>query len=298
MCLCCYNCSEECVVLVKDGRIAWGFWGTAECVSIHPTGGFCIHVGIHRHMCTDVCIQYTAVHCLGARRENLRRQLSFDSLTFQFYPPAHPRSLPRQGSPLPLFLVRLSSPPFQSLFPTLLFSVGLEEQSQSRQSLHFVTLLRVGLSLTPRHVCWKIFFVHQSDLPVLLSPGGVAHYSTGAPNLYHCLSVAPSHHLYPHLFRVSSFCPLSLSVLLYLSLSLPLWHPLHLFLSHLLTTSHTLSSSFHSLLVLVFPLCGPFCLRWCWHIGAQLGARREHCVCVCSRFHYLACDVEWQHQCF
>lgn len=110
------------------------------------------------------------------------------------------------------FLFFLSLFPFypQSLFLTLLFSAGLEEQSQSRQSLHFVTLLRVGLSLTPWHICCEIVFVHQSDLPVLLSLGEVVHYNMGPSNLYQCLSAVPPLHLYPNLFHAPSFCPFHL----------------------------------------------------------------------------------------
>lgn len=72
----------------------------------------------------------------------------------------------------------------------------------------------------------------------------------GAPNLYHCLSAAPSLHLYLNLFRAPSFCPLSLSVLLYLSLSLSLWHLLHLFLP----LPRSLSLTTHSNILFSFTL--------------------------------------------
>lgn len=118
-----------------------------------------------------------------------RRQPSFDSLTFQFSPPASsPRVSPPPHLPVSPFFLSL-----QSLCLALLFSACLEEQSHSCQSLHFVSSLRVGLSLTPRHVLWEIFFVQQSDLPVLLSPGGVAHYSTGLLiSITVCLLLPPS----------------------------------------------------------------------------------------------------------
>lgn len=172
----------------------------------------------------------------------------------------------------------------QSLFLTLLFSAGLEEQSQSRQSLHFVTLLRVGLSLTPWHICCEIVFVHQSDLPVLLSLGEVVHYNMGplisisVCLLFPCSSV-------PQSFSCSFFLPLSLTVLLYLSLSLSFWHLLYLFFSCLLAILLTLSLFLfiHSVFIWVVFSSGLVVLVECWHTGAQLECRREHSLCAFVR---------------
>lgn len=177
------------------------------------------------------------------------RQPSFHSLTFQFYPPA----LSPWNSPLPLLpnsLSLLSRP--QSLLLALLFSACLEEQSQSCQSLHFVTTLRMGLSLTPRHVRWEIFYVHQIRSACRPVAGRSSTLQHGGPNLYHCLFAAPSLHLFLSVFHAPSFFPPFTSCPpLFVIVSLTSAPFISLLLARCLSLTLSLSSLFvHSLFVL------------------------------------------------
>lgn len=140
----------------------------------------------------------------------------------------------------------------QSLLLALLFSACLEEQSQSHQSLHFVTSLRMGLSLTPRHVRWEIFYVHQIRSACRPVAGRSSTLQHGGPNLYHCLSSAPSLHLFLSVFRAPSFFPPFTSCPpLFVIVSLTSAPFISLSLARCLSLALSLSSLFvHSLFVM------------------------------------------------
>lgn len=184
------------------------------------------------------------------------------------------------------FLVFPSLFPFypQSLFLTLLFSAGLEEQSQIRQSLHFVTLPRVGLSLTPWHICCEIVFVHQSDLPVLLSMGEVVHYNMGPLISISVCLLFPLFICTPIFFMLLLSAPFTYCPPLFVIVPLLLTPTLFIFsclLAILLTLS--LFLFIHSVFIWVVFSSGLVVLVECWHTGAQLECRREHSLCAFVR---------------
>lgn len=179
------------------------------------------------------------------------RQPSFHSLTFQFYPPA----LSPWNSPLPL----LSSPTLSLSFlaPSLSYSPSYflpVLKSNPRAVNHCILLPRWGWDWVwrPDTFAERFSMYTKSDLPVVLSPGGVVHSNMGVlisitVCLLLLLSICSS---VSFMLLLSS--PLSLPVLLYLSLSL--WHQLHLFHSCSLAVSH-----------LHFPsLPFSFTLFWFW----------------------------------
>lgn len=98
---------------------------------------------------------------------------------FNFIPPAQSPQTPILLS-LPIALSLFPHP--QSFPVTLSFSVLKSNFKDVNHLFYFIlffSLVRVGSSLTQWHVHWEIFFVHQSDLPVLVSPGRGVHYNTG-----------------------------------------------------------------------------------------------------------------------
>lgn len=174
---------------------------------INSAGDCCVHALIYRR--TQDTRQLCSVWepgqgiCAAFPSRCQSQQPSFDSLTFQFYPPQPPRQLclPESCPFLSFPCLSLLSYP-QSLFLILLFSACLEEQSQSRQSLHFVTSLRMGSSLTLWHVRWEIFLctpIRSACRPVAGRSSILQH---GVPNLCQCLSATP----YLHLFLCVFLC--------------------------------------------------------------------------------------------
>lgn len=140
-----HDCSIECVLLgvgwhwvqCSNGGILGNSW---MCVCIRLTGDCCAHAPIHRQTHTNTQMhayrQLCSVWKPGERiypafpSRCQSRQPSFDSLTFQFYPPA---PAPRV-SPLPLL-------PFsRSFFPLQVFYSLSVLESNPRPVNHCILL--------------------------------------------------------------------------------------------------------------------------------------------------------------
>lgn len=211
------------------------------CVCINSAGDRCMHALIYRS--TQDTRQLCSVWEPGRRicpAFPSSRQPSFDSLTFQFCPPA----LSSWISPLPFLPSSLSlspstfSPPV-SLPRPLIFCLSWRAIPEP-SIIAFCYLAKDGIEFDAPTRSLRDFLctpIRSACRPVA---GRSSTLQRGAPNLSQCLSAAPSLHLFLSVFHASFCPPFSLPVFLYLSLSL--WHQLHLFLSCSLSFTYTISS--------------------------------------------------------
>lgn len=187
----------------------------------------------------------------------------------------HFNFIPQLSLPKPQFLhgcpsLFLYSSAPQS-FPPHPLILSPEEQFQGCQSFilfyFFHPLVRVGSSLTQWHVHWEIFFVHQSDLPVLMSPARGVHYNT---RILICVTLSCALSLSfctPQSLSCSFFLAFLTFGRLYLSLYLHFWH--------LFYYPHVLPSYLSSLFI---HFIGYVEIGEYWYSEAHL---REHTVHAC-----------------
>lgn len=205
------NAYSECVSCVLLAAAAGSFVAAeSPLASVRLGTGARVHSVAEVHKREDSCAPFgnrgRIYPASPSRWESW--QLPFYSSTVQVFPPALSRPF------LPLF------PALSLLFPP----VSCLQSSRSRLSVRSVTLLRTGLGLMLWQVHWEIFCVHQSDRPVVASPGGGVNYNTG---LFISFTVCL-------LLRLSSCSPASFFFAI-LSLPVIVSHQLHLFLTHSLS---------------------------------------------------------------
>lgn len=160
--------------------------------------------------------------------------------------------------------------------------LSLEVQSHTRQS--FIFYLTEGrIEFDTWNVQWEIFFVHQSDLPVLRRRSTLQHE---APNLYHCPSSAFPLLLYPNLLCSLPLPSLLFFPLLFVTVFPALTPALYITLTCSLLVLILLFSTNFLFCLFYF---GPCLLSWMQTQGSRANVYMCVYQVMFAQFHYLLC---------